>query len=77
MKKVFILAGWLSLIVIPLQLNTYLKKDEFNTRWGAFSGTSARDALLGYVLIELIWGSYALWEAYKYFRVKYASKKNY
>ena len=75
MKKAFIFTGYLGLILIYVDINRYLEKGSIKTRWGTFVGENARDVLIGFILLYLLLGLYALWETYKCISNKYFPKK--
>ena len=75
MKKLFLITGYLSLILIYVNINRYLEKGYLRTRWGTFSGDNARHALIGFILLYLLFGLYALWETYKFIKARYFTNK--
>ena len=74
MKSLFGVICWLAILTIPFDIHSYIKTGTVHTRWGLFTGTNARDAFLGYLLMKIIFGGYAFWETFKYIRNKYYPK---
>lgn len=66
----------LSLLFIWVEINFYLRTGELRSRWGVLSGTNARDALIGYVVMATLWGVYAIWKAYQNYRGESDIEKN-
>ncbi len=74
MKVLSVTMSWLAVLTIPFSVNSYLKTGTVHTRWGLFTGTNARDAFWGFLLMKIIFGGYAFWETFKYIRNKYYPK---
>ncbi len=68
MKISFVLIGWLSLLGFPLALHSYLNGRGVSTKWGQSYGASAVGPLIGYCIMAIVFGGYAIKETRDYLR---------
>ena len=70
------IAGWIYLIILPFGIIKYIKTGTVYTKWATYSGDSARDALIGYILLAIFLGSYSISETIKFYR-KWKNQKDF
>lgn len=71
MKKILIIcAGLIGLISNYSLYNHFLKTNEVPTKWGVFWGDNARNALIGYLIIALLFIIIPTWDLVKEYKLK-------
>jgi hypothetical protein len=71
MKGWIVFAGWSLLLAIPFEIRAYLYKNEISNRWGTYSGSTARDILIGEIVLTIAFGAYSIIETIKFLKGKY------
>lgn len=62
-----IVNGYVWLLVTPFVCFRFFKEGTVSTKWGIYTGDSAIVALVGYILLALLFGYYSIKETITYF----------
>ena len=68
MKKLIIINGYVWMIALPFTISRYISTRTISSKWGSFIGNDARDALIGYSLLTLLFGWMSIKETLIYYK---------